>query len=99
MYLIFPAALGLGVSSACNRNESQKYKNNNVSGSKVRLVPPSLSRLSRQRGSFNISQHYRPLTGIALLYGDVVCFLSGTNWTVSTATSIQYLAVNCEPIV
>jgi hypothetical protein len=22
-----------------------------------------------------------------------------TNWTVSTATSSQYLAVNCEPIV
>jgi hypothetical protein len=39
------------------------------------------------------------LTGIALLYGDGMCFLSGTNWTVSTATSSQYLAVNCEPIV
>jgi hypothetical protein len=34
-----------------------------------------------------------------LLYGDGVCFLWGTNWTVSTATSSQYLAVNCEPTV
>jgi hypothetical protein len=41
----------------------------------------------------------RPVTGIVLLYGDGVCFLWGTNWTVSTATSSQYLAVNCEPIV
>jgi hypothetical protein len=30
---------------------------------------------------------------------DVLCLLWGTNWTVSTATSSQYLAVNCEPIV
>jgi hypothetical protein len=29
----------------------------------------------------------------------VVCFLWDTNWTVSTATGSQYLAVNCEPIV
>jgi hypothetical protein len=36
--------------------------------------------------------------GIALPYGDGVCFLWGTNWTVSTATSSQYLAVNCELI-
>jgi hypothetical protein len=34
------------------------------------------------------------LTGIALLYGDGVYFLVGTIWTVSPATSIQYLAVN-----
>jgi hypothetical protein len=27
-YLIFPAAVGLGVYSACNRNEYQKQKNN-----------------------------------------------------------------------
>jgi hypothetical protein len=39
------------------------------------------------------------LPGIALLYGDGVYFLWGTNWTVSTATSSQCLAVNCEPIV
>jgi hypothetical protein len=53
-------------------------------------------------GVLNISQPYRPpkpVSGIALLYGDGVCFLWGTNWTVSTATSSQYLTVNCEPIV
>jgi hypothetical protein len=38
----------------------------------------TVSRLSRQCGILNISQHYRPprpVTGIALLYGDGVCFL------------------------
>jgi hypothetical protein len=63
---------------------------------------PSVSRMARQCGILNTSQPYRPprpVMGIALLYGDGVCFLSGTNWTVSTATSSQYLAVNCEQIV
>jgi hypothetical protein len=32
IYLILPAALGPGVYSACNINEYQKHKNNNVSG-------------------------------------------------------------------
>jgi hypothetical protein len=67
-------------------------------------LPPSVSLLSRQCEILNISQPYeyrppRPVTGIALLYGDGMYFLWGTNWTVSTATSSQYLAVNCEPIV
>jgi hypothetical protein len=60
------------------------------------LPPSSVSRLCRQSGILNISQLYipaRPVTGIALLYEDGVCFLWGTNWTVSTATSSQYLAL------
>jgi hypothetical protein len=65
------------------------------------ILQPSVSILSRHCGILNISQTYRPprpVTGIALLYGDGVCFLWGTNWTIITATSSQYLAVNCEPI-
>jgi hypothetical protein len=90
--------------SASNINENRKIFLVVKLGRCLRLttLPPSVSRLSRQCGILNISQPYRPprpVTGIALLYGDGVCFLWGTNWTVSTATCSQYLAVNCEPIV
>jgi hypothetical protein len=46
--------------------------------SKTDKLTATVSRLSRQCGIFNISQPYRPprpVTGIALLYGDGVCFL------------------------
>jgi hypothetical protein len=60
-------------------------------------LPPSASRLSRQCGILNIPHPYRspgPVTGIALLYGDGVCFLWGTNWTVSIQVgSISQLTV------
>jgi hypothetical protein len=84
---------------------STKYNENLFGESMVFTwvtLPPSVSRLSRQCGILNISQPYRPsqpVTRIALLYGDGVCFVWDTNWTVSTATSSQYLAVNYEPIV
>jgi hypothetical protein len=42
------------------------------------------------------AEHPNPedvVTSKALLYGDGVCFLWGTNWTVSTARSSQYLTV------
>jgi hypothetical protein len=108
IYLFLPAALGPGVYSAHNRNEYQNHANNVAWGVNrgrcvgLTTLQPSVSRLSRQCGILNISQSYRPplpVTRIALLYRDWVCFLWGTNWTVSTATSSQYLAVNCEPIV
>jgi hypothetical protein len=79
-----------GVYSTSNRNEYQ-----NIFGGKA------LSTNKADNLTAN-SQPYRPpqpVMGIALLYGDGVCFLWGTNWTVSTATSSQYLAVNCEPTV
>jgi hypothetical protein len=108
IYLIFPAALGLEVYSASNRNEYQTQKKKCFWGlecdrcRRLTTLSPSVSRWSRQCGILNISQPYRPpwpVTGIALLYGDGVRFLWGTDWTVSTATSSQYLAVNCEPTV
>jgi hypothetical protein len=62
-------------------------------------LPPSMRRLSRQYRIFNISQPYRPprpVTGIALLYGDGVCFLWGTNWlyVLLQVASISQLTVS-----
>jgi hypothetical protein len=42
--------------------------------------PPSVSRMSKQCGSLNISQHYkppRPVTGIALLFKMKIMYYTG----------------------
>jgi hypothetical protein len=84
IYLILQAALGPGVHSASNRNEYQKQKNKCFWGVEccrcvgLTALPPTVSRPSRQCGILNISQPYRPprpVKGIAILYGDGVCFL------------------------
>jgi hypothetical protein len=70
-FSIYPS-LGPGVYSASNRNEYQKQRNN------LTNLQPSISRLPRQFGIHTVSQPYRPprpVTGIALLYGDVMCYL------------------------
>jgi hypothetical protein len=75
-YLILPGALGPGVYSATNRNNTRST-NKVKRGQCVSLttLPPctSMSRLFRQCGMLNISQPYRPprpVTGIALLLHD-----------------------------
>jgi hypothetical protein len=60
IYLILPAALDLGVYLASNRNRKIMFLWSKVR--QVTTLAPSMSRLSRQ-------------CGIALLYGDGVCFL------------------------
>jgi hypothetical protein len=73
---ILPAALGLGIYSAPNRNSYQKQKCNvseEYGGRRAWLttLPQSVSRMSRQCGVCNISQTYRlprPVAGIALLF-------------------------------
>jgi hypothetical protein len=70
-------AMGLGFYSASNRNKYEKIFRSVKRSRRVRLtiLPPFVSRLSRQREIFNISQHYRPtwpVTGIALLFAFTV---------------------------
>jgi hypothetical protein len=76
IYLVLQASLGLGVHSACNRNEYQKQKNKCFWGLEcgrcveLTTLPPSVSRLPRQCGILIISQLFRPPrpgTGIAFL--------------------------------
>jgi hypothetical protein len=79
IYPILPAAVGPEVCSDSNRHEYQKQKNH-VSG-EYSTIPPSVSRLSRQCGIFNISQPYRPpqpAKGIALLFA--FFFLFSCSW-------------------
>jgi hypothetical protein len=72
IYLILPAALGLGVCLASNRNEYQKQKEKSFWGVesdqciRVIISPPSVSRVSRQCGILNSSQTCRPPQGVHL---------------------------------
>jgi hypothetical protein len=79
IYLILPSALGTGFTQPLKEiiTGSKKIMFLKSRARPVRKVA-SVSQLSIQCGILNISQPYRPpqpVTGIALLYGDGVCFL------------------------
>jgi hypothetical protein len=78
-----PAVLGPGVYSASNikgyQKQEEKFLGSRAqperrAGNLTAICEP----IAGQRGILNISQFYRPprpVTGIALLYGDGVCYL------------------------
>jgi hypothetical protein len=77
IFLVFLAALVPGVYSAFNRNVPEEEKSfwGIERGRRLRLTSStSESRLSRKMWAQN-PMGPRPVTGIALLYGDGVCFL------------------------
>jgi hypothetical protein len=63
-------------------------------------TPPSVGRLSRQRGILNFSQPYRaprPVTGIALLYFGLTSNKPSGQWAISTAAYTPSRSYSGEP--